>query len=143
MKMLALKFDVGSMIYIGDKIEAKIIAIQINGDDHVSYKVAWFNGNTRCENWVDEIELSSHEKSFGKQIGFHPPKNDCQGSSITHPDKWDDRCKRTKIDTTIYGTPQITPFYSLVKDEFGRTQVRSFSTNPFSPGKSDGKTLND
>lgn len=63
-------FQIGSPVYIGDHIEATILAISIYEHNRVSYQVAWWNGNTRNSEWLEQHEINATTKSPTMRIGF-------------------------------------------------------------------------
>jgi hypothetical protein len=59
-------FQIGSPVYIGDHIEATILAISIYEHNRVSYQVAWWDGNTRKTDWLESFEVQPHKGEITK-----------------------------------------------------------------------------
>ncbi|MGW8178081.1 MAG: hypothetical protein ACWGQW_04710 [bacterium] len=68
-------FRPGASVKIGpvmDRITATVHSILIEPENSVSYKLAWWDGKTRREEWLPahEIYPDEHDSQHG-QIGFH------------------------------------------------------------------------
>lgn len=64
-------FQIGSPVYIGEHIEAKVLAISIYEHNRVSYQVVWWDGNTRKTDWLESFEVQPHKGEITKLcIGF-------------------------------------------------------------------------
>lgn len=63
----------GSTVLVGGDIEAVVLALSL-GRDGLQYKVAWWDGRTRTEQWVDQLEVCSRESAAGRngtiRIGY-------------------------------------------------------------------------
>lgn len=64
-------FQIGSPVIIGDHIEATILAISIYEHNRVSYQVAWWDGNTRKSDWLEQHEVKSHKEQGTMRVGFN------------------------------------------------------------------------
>lgn len=62
----------GTPVTIGDKIDALIVAVQIDSGWSVTYQVAWWNGNTRELEWITADEISAANDG-PTTIGFAAP----------------------------------------------------------------------
>jgi hypothetical protein len=62
----------GTPVTIGDKIDAVIVALQIDAGWNVTYHVAWWNGNTRETQWLISDEITAAKES-ATTIGFKAP----------------------------------------------------------------------
>jgi len=60
----------GSPVTIGEKINATVLQVCITDKCHVTYQCAWFDGNTRCCQWLEQIEVTRTEETAGQRIGF-------------------------------------------------------------------------
>jgi hypothetical protein len=74
MSVLAV-IAVGTKVDIGpadSPIEGSVIGVQIRSNDALIYEVAWWNGRSREEKWVDETEvrLAVGEAKDFTAIGF-------------------------------------------------------------------------
>lgn len=58
----------GSRVTIGGDVEALVLAVMIMTDG-VQYKVAWWDGRERREEWIDPAEIGSGEGEMVK-VGF-------------------------------------------------------------------------
>lgn len=63
-------FQVGSPVIIGDHIEATILTICIYNQLRITYQVAWWDGNTRKSEWLEEDEVKSHRGEVTMRVGF-------------------------------------------------------------------------
>lgn len=64
----------GANVLIGDgKIQGQCVSLSIDpGTDgyRISYKVVWWDGNTRKNEWLEECEVQAASKGDGLKIGF-------------------------------------------------------------------------
>lgn len=59
----------GTKVLIGDDIAGVVNGVMIRGE-RVLYEVAWWNGRTREEKWLDAHEVRTEEECGGQRIGF-------------------------------------------------------------------------
>lgn len=57
----------------GEGVTGKITGLMVEGDNEISYRVAWWNGRTRVNEWVyaDELKASTGERlsiGFGQRL---------------------------------------------------------------------------
>lgn len=60
----------GTEVRIGGGITGMVLAVTVRGTG-ASYDVAWWNGSTRCNAWLDACEISMADDSQARTIGFH------------------------------------------------------------------------
>lgn len=59
-----LVYPNGTKINIGNKIPfpAMIISTMIEGFNHVTYRVVWYDGEVRYDQWISESEIIAEER---------------------------------------------------------------------------------
>lgn len=62
----------GTPVTLAGEITGGIIQVCIGTNDHVTYQVAWWDGNTRRLEWLEEIELipAAADATATLRIGF-------------------------------------------------------------------------
>jgi hypothetical protein len=63
-------FEPGSVVDLGgDGKEATVIGVSLTGNGHITYRVIWWDGNTRNDVWVESCEVKPHETK-SRFVGF-------------------------------------------------------------------------
>lgn len=63
-------YQIGSKVHLGDGLTGTVIGLSITGTERsVQYHVAWWDGNSRCSEWVSSAELSQDAPAT-MRIGF-------------------------------------------------------------------------
>lgn len=64
-------FNFGSPVLLHGDIPATVLAVAIRSQSDFDYKVVWWDGRNRKEEWVNSREVEASKDSFDKrQIGF-------------------------------------------------------------------------
>lgn len=66
-------FKPGARVEIGDikdPIESTVIEVCLHCGGHIAYKVAWWNGAERKEQWLEDHEVRSTDSGKRQPIGF-------------------------------------------------------------------------
>lgn len=64
-----LVFPVGSKVVLAGDLEGMVTAIEIQDCNHLMYRVAWWNGRARIEEWVHDLEVDGCSED-PVEIGF-------------------------------------------------------------------------
>ena len=62
-------FAIGHSVTIGDDIPARIIAVMIEENRHVTYKCGWWDGRKYTTEWLHELEVRADSVATTR-IGF-------------------------------------------------------------------------
>jgi hypothetical protein len=62
----------GTPVTLGPEceIQATLLEASVKGDCYVQYRVAWWDGNERKTEWVEEAEVFSCDSTAKSAIGF-------------------------------------------------------------------------
>ena len=62
----------GTKVWLGPKqeIEATVLEVIIKGDGYMQYRLAWWSGNDRKTEWLEESEISTASAAMKVQLGF-------------------------------------------------------------------------
>ena len=63
-------FMVGSPVEIGDDIPARIVAVMIEENRHVTYKCSWWDGRKYTTEWLQVSDIRRGDVSAITRIGF-------------------------------------------------------------------------
>ncbi len=62
--------QVGSPVTLADNIPATITGILIHDKCRVTYQCAWWDGQARMSEWLEEFEVARADESQDMTIGF-------------------------------------------------------------------------
>ena len=62
--------QVGSPVTLADNIPATIAGILIHDKCRITYECAWWDGQTRHSEWLEEFEVTRTDESQDRTIGF-------------------------------------------------------------------------
>ena len=63
--------QIGSLVKIGDKINAKIIAVVIRNNGYVKYECGWWDGKSHKSEWLECTEVCLVTDAEPLRIGFN------------------------------------------------------------------------
>jgi hypothetical protein len=53
-----LVYRPGTSVGLGEKLTGTVVGVWVQSNNHVLYKVVWWNGNERKEDWIESFLLS-------------------------------------------------------------------------------------
>ena len=66
---------IGTKVLVGDSVEATVCEISISKHDRVQYRCAWWDGNTRHSDWLEQHEVTANKDASAMPIGFSHGRN--------------------------------------------------------------------
>jgi hypothetical protein len=55
---------------VGSGLIGTVLMIQISDNMHAIYQVSWFDGNDRCQAWLESFEIEPVADSLQVKFGF-------------------------------------------------------------------------